>query len=598
MLARSLQFGLVLLYAGSFYVANLDGRQDPPPADLPAVPKGVEVLARGPVHEAYASLVGDPTPTKPIAKQPPKQLDEMPPAEKPEGNVTWISGYWAFDEDRNDFLWVSGTWRSPPPGKQWVAGYWRETNDNWQWVAGFWTVAAKEDAPQDVTYLPEPPPPPAEAAPGKPPAEESFYVPGAYIWTGNRYQWRAGYWAKVQSGYVWVPDDFRWTPNGCIFIPGYWDHAVSRRGVLYAPVYVDPVVVTTSFYYTPAYAVHDTIVVDSLWVRPAYCHYYFGDYYEPVYRERGFESGIVYSRTRYDSIVVYERYDRVYVRRQPDWEVLQINIYNDRVAGRADRPPRTLVEQNNYIQQKTVNSNNTTNVNNNATVINNYTMLAPPAQVMAAKGQKSVTLDAETRQQAKQQAVAVQQVAMERTKTEVPSPGGPPRQPRVASLTVPKAQPVTPGFVAPKPLLQQAAKVSAPAAPATGNVAKSTPGATTPAVQQGVSKSSAAPGVQPANHLTTTPGKTGANPTNPVAAPTVQQSTGTPTKSSVPNSTTPGLNTPPTPRPGSSPGTGGPGMLPTGPGNPAGKQAPPPPSKRPPPPPPPKREKDKDKDQK
>src|SRR5262245_38663842 len=73
-------------------------------AELPAVAKGVEVLTRGPVHEAFASLAADPAPTKPVAKKPPKALDEMPPAEKPEGNVVWISGYWAYDDDRDDFL--------------------------------------------------------------------------------------------------------------------------------------------------------------------------------------------------------------------------------------------------------------------------------------------------------------------------------------------------------------------------------------------------------------------------------------------------------------------------------------------------------------
>src|SRR5215469_12817897 len=65
-------------------------------------------------------------------------VDEMPPAEKPEGNVVWIGGYWGYDDDRKDFLWVSGVWRTPPPSKQWIAGYWREEGEQWQWVPGFW----------------------------------------------------------------------------------------------------------------------------------------------------------------------------------------------------------------------------------------------------------------------------------------------------------------------------------------------------------------------------------------------------------------------------------------------------------------------------
>ena len=53
------------------------------------------------------------------------------------------------------------------------------------------------------------------------------------------YGWVAGYWARVQPGYVWVAAHYRWTPSGFIYIPGYWDLAVSRRGFLYAPVYMN-----------------------------------------------------------------------------------------------------------------------------------------------------------------------------------------------------------------------------------------------------------------------------------------------------------------------------------------------------------------------
>src|SRR5262249_44728064 len=82
-------------------------------------PKGVEVMARGPVHEAFASPATEPVPTQPVSKKPPTPLEEMPPAEKPEGDVVWIGGYWAYDDERKDYLWVSGTWRAPPPGKHW-----------------------------------------------------------------------------------------------------------------------------------------------------------------------------------------------------------------------------------------------------------------------------------------------------------------------------------------------------------------------------------------------------------------------------------------------------------------------------------------------
>src|SRR5262245_28199204 len=73
-------------------------------SEPPPVPQGVEVLARGPVHEAFATPTSEPVATKPVPKKPPQPLEEMPPEEKPEGDVVWVSGYWAWDDDRNDFL--------------------------------------------------------------------------------------------------------------------------------------------------------------------------------------------------------------------------------------------------------------------------------------------------------------------------------------------------------------------------------------------------------------------------------------------------------------------------------------------------------------
>src|SRR3954471_19921148 len=83
----------------------------PPP---PPIPEGIEVQARGPVHEAFAGPTSEAVATPAIAKKPPAAIEELPPAEKPAGNMIWISGYWAYDDDRKDFLWVSGTWRAAP----------------------------------------------------------------------------------------------------------------------------------------------------------------------------------------------------------------------------------------------------------------------------------------------------------------------------------------------------------------------------------------------------------------------------------------------------------------------------------------------------
>jgi hypothetical protein len=391
--------------------------------------------------------------------------------------VIWIGGYWHWDDERNDYLWVSGTWRTPPPHKQWIAGYWRDQGEQWQWVPGFWAEAAAEVEAKQVTYLPQPPQAPQVAPPGQAPAADCFFVPGSWVWNPgtSAYAWRAGYWARLQPGYVWVPDRYLWTPAGYVFVPGYWDLTVSQRGVLYAPVIVDTNVVPAGYYYTPAYAVTDTVVIDALFVRPVYAHYYFGDYYGPAYARMGFESVYVYSGRNYDSIIVYETWAH---RSQPNWISVQIDVFNGRSRGVLPVPPRTLVQQNTIIQQNVTNvtnvTNNITNVTNNTTNVNrtnnyNTPVLASTSKVMAAKGVKTVPLDEATRVQAKQQAAAVQQVAMQRTTTEQPLPPGAPRQARVASLSVPKAQAVQPGFVAPRvtPQAMNRAQSSQPLRPAT-----------------------------------------------------------------------------------------------------------------------------------
>ncbi len=182
MAARSHKWMILLALAVTLTRATSRAQEAAPP-----VPQGLQVLTRGPVHEAFANMGGEATPTDIVPKTPPKPLDEMPPEDKPEGDVIWISGYWAWDDDRKDFLWVSGTWRSPPPGRQWVAGYWKPTDQGSQWVAGFWTAAPKEEAPKEISYLPQPPAPPVIAPPGKPPTEQSFYVPGSWVWAGDHY---------------------------------------------------------------------------------------------------------------------------------------------------------------------------------------------------------------------------------------------------------------------------------------------------------------------------------------------------------------------------------------------------------------------------
>ena len=209
------------------------GWSQAPDNDVP----GAEVLTRGPVHEGFAGIVTfNPEPGVVVTKAPPDIIEEVPPEDRPEGdNVTWIPGYWAWDDERSDFLWVSGTWRALPPGRQWMAGYWGKTPQGYQWTSGYWADAAATEA----TYLP-PPPATVEAGPNiVAPSPDYGWSPGCWLWYEGRYAWRPGYWAQGRADWDWMPAHYVWTPRGYIFVGGFWDYPVERRGILFAPVYFD-----------------------------------------------------------------------------------------------------------------------------------------------------------------------------------------------------------------------------------------------------------------------------------------------------------------------------------------------------------------------
>ena len=123
MLVKSVgfMFAMVLLVA-ALAVATPAQPPAPVPVDDADVPRGIDVQARGPVHEAFANPTAENGATPAVPKKPPVPLEEMPPAEKPEGQVAWIGGYWHWDDDRQDFTWVSGCWRTTPANRQWIGG--------------------------------------------------------------------------------------------------------------------------------------------------------------------------------------------------------------------------------------------------------------------------------------------------------------------------------------------------------------------------------------------------------------------------------------------------------------------------------------------
>ena len=444
----------------------------------PAQGDGIEVLAKGPVHEAFAATAEAPTASPVVAKQPPDAIEELPPDQKPEGdNVQWLPGYWSWEEETSKYIWISGFWRQPPPGRVWVPGSWREARGGFQWVSGFWQPVVAQQPQQvqqqpEVEYLPEPPAT-IEVGPTVPaPNATSFYVPGSWVWRG-KYMWRPGVWVAYRPSWVWSPARFQWTPAGYVFIEGYWDYPLATRGVLFAPVvFSNTVIVRPGFVYTPVYVVSEPCMVGALFVRRGHGHYYFGDYYEPGYATLGYSAWCgTYTRTGftvgfgvgrnygYDPLFSY--YSVAY-RDTPNWNRGVGDLYNGRYRGDIARPPVTLVSQNTTINNIT--RTNVTNVTNNITVVNgsptvggkdvsNVAMVAPLKVAPDLTRTKFQPVSAEGRRTEAVAAKQLTEVAVQRNKLETgvanqprpvvqpPAAGQPAAavQPRSIKLDVPKA---------------------------------------------------------------------------------------------------------------------------------------------------------------
>jgi hypothetical protein len=314
----------------------------PPPTPNPA---GVEEQTRGPVHEAFAEPAGSPPVAPPlIPKAPPAPIEEQAPNLKPQGqNSIWIPGYWSFDDEKKDYIWVSGIWRVPPPGHAWVPGHWRSAQGGFQWVAGFWSLATQTH----VDYLP-PPPPPLDAVPSPAPMPGLDYAPGCWVHRETHFLWRPGFWHPHHPGWIWIPATYAWTPAGCVFVEGYWDHPLQLRGLLFAPVIFDAALIGRgSFRYTPAFVVSTELLTNALFARPSCRSYYFGDYFGPTYSKAGYIAWFDYRAHRLtpDPLFEYYRVEGGPGRHDAAWEHNLRHLYAGRSNGSNPIPPRTLAAQ-------------------------------------------------------------------------------------------------------------------------------------------------------------------------------------------------------------------------------------------------------------
>ena len=317
--------------------ATYSDTNNPPPIPQEEQP---EVLTRGPVHEAFAQPVELENQSGVVApNEPPADIVENPPDEKPAGKqFVWVPGYWAWDADREGYIWISGCWRAAPPGSYWVPGYWTQTASGWEWIAGFWASTPENQ----IQYLPAPPAIENIEATTSAPLPDDIWVPPCWYWTNDRYTLRAGYWLEPFDDWVWVPSHYVWTPRGYVFIAGRWDYPLSRRGVLFAPYYIP-----RPLYLRPGFSLSLGAVVDlgllelNLFTYPRYCHYYFGDYYDPFYISLGIYPQFEWRtfHTWYDPLYIHSRW-RHHETAQA-WYDQRRHDYELRLNDRALRPPRT-----------------------------------------------------------------------------------------------------------------------------------------------------------------------------------------------------------------------------------------------------------------
>ncbi|TVS15546.1 MAG: hypothetical protein EA424_15760 [Planctomycetaceae bacterium] len=206
---------------------------------------------------------------------------------------------------------------------------------------------------------------------GEQPSEEHVWIPGSWLYQTNRYLWRPGHWSVGYGNRVWVPARYVWTPRGCIYVGGYWDYPLVYRGHLFAPVYFHrPIYRTAGFVYTPRVYVSASLLLNHFWVRPGYCHYYFGDYYGPRYVSWGIYPWFRFPtlhRRAYDPLYSYYRH-----RHWSSW-----HDHHHRWSSRYDwytrhsnwRPPRTWNQQTNVqhnivnIDARQYNQTDITNIN-------------------------------------------------------------------------------------------------------------------------------------------------------------------------------------------------------------------------------------------
>jgi hypothetical protein len=202
---------------------------DPPALEAPAEvafvlqERGTAPAEAAAPHEVIRPPAKDAAPEH-FDKAPPRSINERPGVRPPGPNYQWIEGYWDWDKARNDFVWVTGTWRVPPPGRFWVNGYWRRDAKGWFRVPGQWSGRPTQKVDWRKTGPPADRP---EEVIGPAPGPDYFYVSGQYIPDEEGVIWRPGFWYRSPPGWEWSPARWVRQSSGWVFREGHWNRDVA-----------------------------------------------------------------------------------------------------------------------------------------------------------------------------------------------------------------------------------------------------------------------------------------------------------------------------------------------------------------------------------
>jgi hypothetical protein len=537
LLAFSFLAGMTLLIPANFGSSQDDPALPPPQFKLAPgdnadddIPKDYEVETRGPVHEAFAQpYQAKPETPMAVDKAPPPPIKELPPEQRPDNpNFDWIPGYWAWDADRSDYIWVSGMFRDAPPGRRWVPGHWVNSPEGWRWVSGFWAAENQ----QNLQYAPEPPAPLEDGPATAPPDENSTYIPGnwMYVPEEQRFAWRPGYWAPFRDNQVWVNPQYYWTPNGYLYNQGYWDCVPEARGMLFAPAFFPtPLWNNPGWFYRPSFGVSLNFFFGSGFWRPGCNNFFFGNFYGPRYAGLGFRP---WWGGGFNPLYNYCRWQN---RGNPQWGPQQQALFNARMAGKAPLPPANFAQQRAMIAKGM-------GLNPGVAAVTPVKAFTPPGGKMVPnKNLAGQNLQIKTAQDVIKARASVEGIE-KGPKGAAAGPG-----PKTAALNLPPSPPrLTPGGV------------KGPASPPIASGPNSGKGPTNPNAATPGGKGPLASG--PANNLTSPPGGKGpaGGPTASIPgggkAPAAGGSAGAPNTPSVPGGKNPVAGGPTSPLIGKGPG--------------------------------------------